>query len=413
MSIRVFLLIIISFSLCLLNCGGPAPYPNDTKFQKIIFKDSTFQSVTQVNPKFINIYVDVSLSNKGFVSESKSDFLNSIRELCSIVNPDTKINFFSFGTQLELIGKNTKEALDYFQEEKNYNNSETRFDLLLKNFKKNSQEEINLIFTDGIHSENKQTQNSYVELASEIRKYVKEGNLFGLIGNKGYFSGMYYPEVKAKIFQYNGARPYYCFIFGSRRHIDFIKTHIIEYWNSFFLLYPAAVTTVKADLNNTNMGIDESMAKDNTFVLQNVQSADTFKIPISIESDDFRFWDLSNIESTMEMKRVDIYYESDKDSMKVLEENDISKKTKINVLKFENNQLSLGVNYSPDKNKGMTIYRLKITPKMPRWISNWSTDYDGDEAHVGKTFALESFTHNLLKITNDNQFTLFSLYFIL
>jgi len=411
-NIRFFLVSAI-ISLVIISCNDPSPYPEDAKFQKLVFSDSTFQKISQINPKIVNVFIDVSMSNAGFVSEPNSDFLNSIREICSIVSPDTRIRFYAFGTKLTLVGEKTKASLDYFQNEANYNNSETRFDIVLDKIKSSSDNEINLIFTDGIHSENKATSNTYVELAAQIRKYVREGNLFGLMGKKGIFSGEYYPESIRGSFHYKGLRPYYCFIFGYRCQTDFIKTHIMDEWDNYFLLFPAAISSMKTDFYVNNVGVDESMVKDNTLLLKNDNEVDTFKIPITIRSEDFRFWDLYNIESTMEMKRVNIYYQFEKDSMEIIKDKIITKETNINVVKAEKNDLLLNVNYIPEKNDGMTIYRLRITPKIPNWINEWSSDYDGNYEHVSKTYALKSFTHNLLKITNDNQFTLFSIYFIL
>jgi hypothetical protein len=122
---------------------------------------------------------------------------------------------------------------------------------------------------------------------------------------------------------------------------------------------------------------------------------------------------MENIQTTMEVKRVNIYYMSDKDSMQIIEKNnsiehDVNMKYMRNDKKF-----IMTLRYVPAKYDGMSISRLIITPKIPTWINQWSTNYDGSDSYVNKTYALESFTHNLLKITNDNQFILFSVYFIL
>jgi len=406
----IFICVMLLFNI---SCNGPAKYPQDAKFKDFLFSDNTHAVGEQRSPKTINFYVDISESNKGFVQVNNSNFLKSIRDLCSIIDPDVKTNFYAFGDHIKFIGNDIRHALNYFQNPHSYNNSETRFDLLLKNLTlKKINEEVNLVFTDGIHSENKQTQNTYVELANRIRKFVKVGNLFGLIGNKGYFDGIYYPEVKAKSFPYNGIRPFYCFVFATRQYIDFIKTHLIENWEKYFILYPASLDCIKADMDNSNVGIDESMVKENTFIIQNLNSVDTILIPITIDSDDFKFWDFNTVSSSMEVKRTDIFYGSEKDSFIVL---DSSKIVKHQLVTKESSKVKLTIDFkfNPIEYDGMAVYRLIITPKVPDWINEWSTDYDGTPQNVTKTYALKSFTKNLLKITNDNQFTFLSLYFVI
>ena len=117
-----------------------------------------------------------------------------------------------------------------------YTEVQTRFDILFDFLEKNkNQNDLNLILTDGIHSENKSTANVYVELANYIRKFVMANKLFGLLASNGKYKGKYYTESSCPdIPEFDGIRPFYCFVFGSIKHIEFIRTHLLEYWQRNF-----------------------------------------------------------------------------------------------------------------------------------------------------------------------------------
>jgi len=422
----IYGIILIFIYLTFIGCEcKPLKLPIDATFKEKAFNDFSSSFLKQKSPETINIFVDISYSNAGFISSDNSDFLNCIRSLCAILDTNLTIKFFSFGSEIKLLGSRNpgkeksvriSKLLDFLEDENNYKDSETRFDYLFRLLEKNKNlNELNLVFTDGIHSEKGNTENVFVELTNYIRKFVKENNLFGILGRKGQYNGIYYTESSCpNIPEYNGLRPFYCFIFGSRTHIDFLKTHFMQYWQKHFLLYPASFKEIHIDKKKINVGFDEHLINDGVIILNNVKNTSSFSIPITLRSDDFRFWNLKKVTANLDMKNIEIYHGCNKKKESIVikdEKHWIDCST--NILGFDGkNELSLEVRFKPINSPGLCIYKITITPELPDWIKEWSTETDCTHEDAQKTYGLKNFTRNLLTVTSDSQFEFINIYFV-
>lgn len=412
------------------SCNESSNLPVNDSFKVGAFNDFSSRKVTQKSPEIINIFVDTSYSNRGFIAPDNSDFLKCIRDLCAILNPDISVNFFAFGSAIELVGSliqdkednpRISDILDKLGNVKLYDDQQTRFDSLFDFIEENKkQNEFNLIFTDAIHSENKNTENVYVELTNYIRKFASqssENNLFGLLGSMGKYVGTYYTESSCpNIDKFDGLRPFYCFIFGSRTHVSFIKTHLLKHWQKHFLLYPASVKNLTVDKTKTNVGLDDNLLDKGVVVLSKVKETDVFSIPVKLKSDDFASWNLEKFNTTMNMKIVELHRGDGKkkDGIVVKVKKEIPGiEHSISNLSFNGkNELAMTVKYKPVDDEGLCIYRLTITPVVPTWIGEWSTDSDCTIEDAQKTLGLENFTRNLLAVTSDSQFEFINIYFV-
>lgn len=435
----LYAFLVVGFCLLLINCNcEPLELPDATAFQTVkrdIFNDMSSQMNNQQSPETINIFIDTSYSNKGFIAPDNSAFLKRIRDLCAILNPNVSVKFFIFGSSISLIGsripgkldgERLSDVLNKIGDVGIYTESQTRFDILFDFLEKNkNQNDLNLILTDGIHSENKNTANVYVELANYIRKFVSTNKLFGLLASRGQFKGTYYTESSCpNIPEFDGIRRFYCFLFGSIKHIEFIRTHLLEHWQKSFLLHPARLKEITVAKSKLKIGFDDHLIKEGAVILKNVKNTDSFSIPVTLKSKDFRLWNLGKVITTLYMKKVEIYPENcpknkDKNPKKKEKKkpgNSFRKlEHSVDVVSFNgNDELALNIKLKPVKvnEKGICIYRLVITPNIPNWINEWSTDTDCTVEDAQKTYGLKNFMKNLLAVTSDSRFDFISLYFI-
>ena len=428
----LYVFFVIGFNVLLSNCNcEPLELPDVKAFQIVkgeTFNDMSSQMKNPQSPETINIFIDTSYSNKGFIAPDNSAFLTRIRDLCAILNPNVNVKFYIFGSSINLVGSRVpgkidgerlSDVLSKIGDVGIYTDSQTRFDILFDFLEKSeNKSDLNLILTDGIHSENKNTANVYVELANYIRKFVSKNKLFGLLASRGQFKGTYYTESSCpNIPQFEGIRSFYCFLFGSIEHIEFIKTHLLGQWQKNFLLYPALLDKITVNKSKMNIGFDDNLIKEGGIILRNMKSTDTFSIPVTLTSKDFRHWNLEKFVTTLDMKKVEIYQGCGEKMDGVKQKKYLARlEHSVDVLSFNGkNELALNVNFKPENEKGekgICIYRLVITPNIPNWINEWSTDTDCTVEDAQKTYGLKNFMKNLLAVTSDSRFDFVSLYFI-
>lgn len=401
-------------TICLLfGCDcEPLKYPQTPTMVKSSF-DSGDSQVENKTPERLNIFIDISKSHQGFILAENSEFLQSIREISSILDYNKyEVNFFKFGEEVKKVeGENLRDKLDVFHKSSTYSDIQTRFDKLFNFISQDADQDVlNLVFSDAIQSENKSTNTTYALLANNIRNFVFEDKLFGLLSKDGRFNGYYYPEKDCNNYKINDYRPYYCFILGSHKHKKFIETNITNNWDNEFFLSKANVNRITVNEERTTVMTDLGFAENNIVIISGVKN-DTIDIDLNIELEKGWGGVPDKFYSKLEFKNIESFLGCRNDTVLIhLQKTDLNHS--ISVKENEHN-LNFSLKIPSIKfDKGFGVYRMIYTPSLPQWIHEISTINDCDKTNSRKTFGFKNFTENLLRPSMDFQFNFMEIFIV-
>ncbi|PIS44665.1 MAG: hypothetical protein COT22_09345, partial [Ignavibacteria bacterium CG08_land_8_20_14_0_20_37_9] len=196
-------LVPLTFLTLLLSCNNGFKLPTNNLFQKSIFPDSKSNDFRDDRPKRIHIFVDNSESMQGFINSPNSNYINEIRNIVTKLG-QPELDFYLFSNDVKPLGENLNNTMKILGNPSTYKGKHTRFDRLFEFIQRSDLlSDINLVISDGIHSENSPL--SHTVLTNFIRDWI-QNNYFGFLGFMSSFNGTIFPVNKCNTLHYNGNR---------------------------------------------------------------------------------------------------------------------------------------------------------------------------------------------------------------
>ncbi|MEJ7769037.1 MAG: hypothetical protein WKF89_14565, partial [Chitinophagaceae bacterium] len=163
----------------------------------------------------VDIYLDVTTSMKGFVSQQATDYsrlLEDIEATCQNVWKNTDIKFYKFGRTVAPISRNEfvsgKTSPDIYSDPQL--STQTNF---AEAVKKTNPKRVSILITDFFYN-----NNDVNLVVSSIKNFAfQKGVEAGVIGLNSLFNGVVgdvHPPVSVK-----GSRPLYVLVFGDKQNI--------------------------------------------------------------------------------------------------------------------------------------------------------------------------------------------------
>jgi len=401
-------LVPLTFLTLLLSCNNGFKLPTNNLFQKSIFPDSKSNDFRDDRPKRIHIFVDNSESMQGFINSPNSNYINEIRNIVTKLG-QPELYFYLFSNDVKPLGENLNNTMKILGNPSTYKGKHTRFDRLFEFIQRSDLlSDINLVISDGIHSENSPL--SHTVLTNFIRDWI-QNNYFGFLGFMSSFNGTIFPVNKCNTLHYNGNRPFYLFIFSPHKLTQYIKKEVLINSEEVIHAVNGKIETVNILKINEEIGIEESFLESpQNLYFEINDKTEKISLDIDIKSNDLRYWDFDSFQSELLLKTVDVFYLNNKDSIATLDSS-IIENHKTYLCKKDNNNLQIKLEFQPSQSEKLQVYRLALTPLIPSWISRWATDNDCLIKNADKTFYLSKFFENVL--SSDKKFNLFEIFIII
>jgi len=367
----------------------------------------------QINPKEINLYVDLSSSMKNYLNQSLitgSDYYlyeNYIRNIFS-QRQDAKINIYGFGDDIYFLGSND-DAIQSLINQNTYDKSMTKINQVFDKIQKDTSQTLNFVLSDALYEEDGVQGNTLGFLMSPyIKSQVSKKKLFGLFAkNLGY-----YGIQNKKVFN----SPLYLFVFGEYSHNTFLTSNYSGVNDDFFIIAPNFKYSSKISLSpNINLLMQKSK-----YVLAEV---DDYTSPVNIKisfereiGDNLLKSNILNDKYEFVIFEKLIHYDEQKATY--VGDTEWSRSPlndpQCSLLNKYNNDttkqiLTLEFNKSFKEQSNFKIYRIAVLSKIHKnLIDKYNTD---NPDNIQKTYRFNDFFVNLQNHLNENPVPLFT-YFI-
>jgi len=365
----------------------------------------------QVLPQNYNIFIDVSGSMKGFVSQ-ESEFLNIINTLISLI-PDTNqenqalsehVRFFTFGKTINPLKGDLKSSLHTIADPNIYNQNITDLNNPFE-YIFGDQRSVNLIITDGVQSTHFAGQDQVI-FSKNLKKYLGDNGFFSFMGKQVSFEGRYPTEKTGKtiVLEHGGKRPLYCLVFGNRKYSEFINKKISDLFDEHF------------DFGNmTPNNLRFYQRKDGSTDASKLQHlGDDLRLPLTKYefkgfTKDLSFY-LKGYEDRLG-KIIDyrIAYISKTDS--TYQQIYKSEKALTASTSDTGDYLSFTMPFQYEK-KGCYLIRITFRKTLPQWIIAWDTNDDSKIDNQNKTYRLKPWMESILNSFDDYEFLSTTQYYL-
>jgi hypothetical protein len=212
-----------------LSCGCGDRHLAQPSQEALQFATNDYHKQSSSHPKFnvpvdpmMDIYIDTSLSMKGYVVKNDPQEYTEFDKLLDSLGdstPSARVHLYGQITG-DSTGEHLTDPADFGRQIHNQDNYKRKFnpdDLLIERLLAESPPHLNILITDGVHSELDGKKNPPVVTA--IEEWLLRGGTFGILVFKGRFSGALYSEQARRMITLKEPvldRPFYAFVFSPR-----------------------------------------------------------------------------------------------------------------------------------------------------------------------------------------------------
>lgn len=343
----------------------------------------------------VDIYLDVTTSMKGFVSQQVTDYsrlLEDIEGTCQNVWKNTDIKYFKFGRSVAPISRSEfvsgkTSAVMYSDPQLS---TQTNFAEAVKN---TNSKRVSILITDLFYN-----NNDVNLVVGSIKTYsFQKGVEAGVIGLNSSFDGIVgdvQPPVSVK-----GTRPLYVLVFGDKQNINLFfnafknKNYIKP--NQFLLItnkptedFQVTVTKDRKNKTVNKQSMKEDWKKQGTvynFRMKEKEKEAEFNLELVLNLNPYTttFSD-KNLKTLVFKKTI-----SSKDSVAADDELILQN------LKMVNNKISADIKLLNNDKAGKYAYLVYLTfdntvsPSMPKWVKELNTETFSQGVNQNKTLNLE------------------------
>ncbi|MBM3711895.1 MAG: hypothetical protein FJW56_00435 [Actinobacteria bacterium] len=371
--------LVITSTIFLISCHSNN---NIHELKKICFTDSVTTTMSS-SPKIVNFVVDRSASVRGFITVNDNQFIRTIQDIVQNIPKTIKINFFELNSHIRPVNLDILSSLNRVSQSSYYIGVQTNIATLLSNKEIKDTENLTFVFSDWIHSmKDDLIANQMVVFSRDLREFIEKNGLFGIFGKEIPFSGIYFIECKkpSTINLINSSRPFFCIVFGSKKHSEFLKKYLEPFYDKEIIIGADEKLNSKFIYDKRFEGFKDFTPEHdtlNTAIIELVSDSINFSIKTN---DDFKF------DYSLELGCEAFY---------------VKFNSIIQIKEFKNFKIQLDSVIKLDKGTEYFIkikffqkpsedlfLKISFLQKIPDWINTWSTNCDNSENEAKKVYQL-------------------------
>ena len=378
--------------ISLLSCSTKQQPDINWNYDK---SEITGNAHTNTEKLSVDIYLDVTTSMKGFVSQSVTDFtklLDDVEATCQNVWKNTDIQFYKFGRSVVPISRSEfvsgKTSHTLYSDAKL--STQTNFDEAVK---KTNYKRVSILITDFFYN-----NNDVNLVVNSIKTYCfQKGVEAGLIGLNSPFQGIV-ADVQPPV-SVRGLRPLYVLVFGDKQNINLLlntfknKNYIKP--DQLLLItakptesYDVSVIKDKKCRTINKQSLKKELQDFGTvfnFRMKEAEKSAQFNAEITLHPNPY----VSTVTEKNLKPLVYKKFENSKDSVAVYNELTLQN------VKFTGNTIKADINLENNDKAGKFSYAVYLTldntipPEMPKWVKQVSTETYAQGVNENKTLNLE------------------------
>ncbi len=397
---KTFLSVLVPLLLLFFSC-------ETNKAEEIVWNYDkaaiTGSAATTTEKLEVDIYLDVTTSMKGFISNSSTDYshlLDDIEGICQNTWKNTDIRFYKFGRSVDSIGRNeffTAKTSPVVYSDPQLSTQTNFADAIDKTDPKR----VSILITDFFYN-----NNDINLVANSFKNSFQKGVDVGVAGFSSAFDGVV-ADVKPAV-RVKGSRPLYVLIFGDRQNItlffNILKNKPYVKQNQFLLITDKPTTGFEAQVvkDRTSKPVKNYATKESlksygtvfTFRMDPDAKNGLFNASVKLTPAPYIFpFTERNIKAVAFKKA-----SGDKDSSSA------GSDIRLAGSSFENGEYKANVALDNSGKKGMYSYAVylvldnTVPPPMPKWVKDLSTESYGQGINEDKTLNLEKLLTDITTI---------------